>query len=240
MNQTTKKLKTGTSSNKEQKKAITHCNGPLFLVAGPGSGKTRVLLWRTFNLIVFHAVEPRDIFLSTFTEKAARQLKDGLLTLLASVNGRYFDISEMYVGTVHSLCRRILTDRRFNPAGTPAPELMDKVEQYFHVYASKFWLAQSKTEQDVVNELKPAGWGQSKRHSAAVGLISLFNRLSEECINPAVFKGNYPFLGGMYEDYLHSLNKANKTDMSLLQQRALDVLKKVPTSRQAAKPIPKA
>jgi DNA helicase-2/ATP-dependent DNA helicase PcrA len=195
-------------------------------VAGPGSGKTRVLLWRTFNLIVFHAVEPRDIFLSTFTEKAARQLKDGLLTLLASVNGRYFDISEMYVGTVHSLCRRILTDRRFNPAGTPAPELMDKVEQYFHVYASKFWLAQSKTEQDVVNELKPAGWGQSKRHSAAVGLISLFNRLSEECINPAVFKGNYPFLGGMYEDYLHSLNKANKTDMSLLQQRALDVLKK--------------
>ncbi len=77
--------------NEEQRKAIEHVDGPLFLVAGPGSGKTRVLLWRTFNLIVFCNVKPRDIFLSTFTEKAARQLKDGLLTLLASVKGCHFD-----------------------------------------------------------------------------------------------------------------------------------------------------
>jgi DNA helicase-2/ATP-dependent DNA helicase PcrA len=63
-------------------KLFYHTDGPLFLTAGPGSGKTRVLLWRTLNLMVFHNVKPEDIFLSTFTEKAALQLKDGLRTLL--------------------------------------------------------------------------------------------------------------------------------------------------------------
>ncbi len=61
--------------NKQQRQAIEHIDGPLFLPAGPGSGKTRVLLWRTVNLIACHDVLPEEIFLSTFTEKAAFQLK---------------------------------------------------------------------------------------------------------------------------------------------------------------------
>lgn len=64
--------------NPAQKKAILHKDGPLFITAGPGSGKTRVLLWRTLNLMVFHGVKPEEIFLATFTEKAALQLKQGL------------------------------------------------------------------------------------------------------------------------------------------------------------------
>jgi DNA helicase-2/ATP-dependent DNA helicase PcrA len=67
----------GFQPNEEQKKAILHTEGPLYITAGPGSGKTRVLLWRTVNLIVFQQVKPEEIFLSTFTEKAAHQLKDG-------------------------------------------------------------------------------------------------------------------------------------------------------------------
>ena len=214
--------KHGFNPNDVQREAILHTAGPLLLVAGPGSGKTRVLLWRTFNLIVCHDVQPRDIFLSTFTEKAARQLKDGLLTLLGSVPGQYFDTSEMYVGTVHSLCRRILTDRRFNLLGAQAPELMDEVDQYFHVYDSQFWKQAGNTEKDVLNELKPGGFGQSARHRATIGLISLFNRLSEECITPQTFHAQSAFLSDMYQRYLDSLE--TKTDMSLLQQRALKVL----------------
>ncbi len=55
------------SPNPAQRDAILHVRGPLYLPAGPGSGKTRVLLWRTLNLIVFHKVPPDAIFLSTFT-----------------------------------------------------------------------------------------------------------------------------------------------------------------------------
>ena len=57
--------------NPQQKAAILHEEGPLYLTAGPGSGKTRVLLWRTLHLIVHRGVPPEEIFLSTFTEKAA-------------------------------------------------------------------------------------------------------------------------------------------------------------------------
>ena len=100
--------------NPQQRETILHVDGPLYITAGPGSGKTRVLLWRTLNLIVFHGVKPEEIFLSTFTEKAAHQLKEGLQSLLGlvtNINGQPYDLSKMYIGTVHSLCRRILSDR---------------------------------------------------------------------------------------------------------------------------------
>ena len=63
--------------NESQERAIRHTDGALYLTAGPGSGKTRVLLWRTLNLIVFQDIKPDEIMLATFTEKAAHQLKEG-------------------------------------------------------------------------------------------------------------------------------------------------------------------
>jgi DNA helicase-2/ATP-dependent DNA helicase PcrA len=112
--------KVGFEPDPNQKSAILHVNGPLYLPAGPGSGKTRVLLWRALNLILFHQVKPDQIFLATFTEKAALQLRDelrGLLGLAAANSSASFNISGMYVGTVHSLCLRLMEDRRFSPNG---------------------------------------------------------------------------------------------------------------------------
>jgi DNA helicase-2/ATP-dependent DNA helicase PcrA len=106
------------SPSRRQRDAILHTDGPLFLTAGPGSGKTRVLLWRTLNLIVFHEVAPEDIFLGTFTEKAALQLRQGLTVYLSDATrptGQPYDLWRMPVGTVHSICRRILSERRFSP-----------------------------------------------------------------------------------------------------------------------------
>jgi DNA helicase-2/ATP-dependent DNA helicase PcrA len=122
----------GFSPNEAQQKAIRHIQGPLYLPAGPGSGKTRVLLWRTLNLIVFHGVAPDAIYLSTFTEKAALQLKEGLRDLLgmaSTFTGQPYDITQMYVGTVHSLCQRLLIDRRFYPNRErgKAPSLVDEL-----------------------------------------------------------------------------------------------------------------
>ena len=132
--------------NDAQYRAITHIEGPLFLTAGPGSGKTRVLLWRTLNLIVFHNVQPNEIFLATFTEKAALQLKEGLQGLL-SIASKYthkpYDIAEMYVGTLHSLCQKLLSDRRFSEgmARSRRPVIMDELDQHFFIARSDNWNA---------------------------------------------------------------------------------------------------
>lgn len=120
--------------NKSQETAIRHVDGPLYITAGPGSGKTRVLLWRVVNLIVLHGIKPQEIYLSTFTEKAATQLVEGLRLLLGMVsnlNGKPYDISKMYVGTVHSSCHKILTDRRFTLLGQrpKPPSLMEELQQ---------------------------------------------------------------------------------------------------------------
>jgi DNA helicase-2/ATP-dependent DNA helicase PcrA len=183
--------------NENQEKAIRHVEGPLFLPAGPGSGKTRVLLWRTLNLIVFHDVKPGEIFLSTFTEKAAHQLKEGLRGLLGIVtgmNGQPYDLSPMFIGTVHSLCRRILNERRaFSPDAHRriVPGLMDELDQYFFINRSRNWAAilgsiglepgyETHLE---INRL--FGYqNRGSKHQAVTNCITFFNRAAEECVDP--------------------------------------------------------
>lgn len=226
--------------NAEQRRAITYIGGPLFITAGPGSGKTRVLLWRTVNLLVHHHVKPQEIFLSTFTEKAARQLEEGLRGLLALVTertGEYFDLGKMYIGTLHSLCERITTDRAFSPQRLRprAPLLMDELAQYLYVSRNRNW-------NDFLSELKWKGanaaindffdgFESQSRHRAASHCIDLFNRLSEECLDPERIRKNAgnPTLRkliDLYSVYRESLQEQMPpvTDFALLQQAALRVL----------------
>lgn len=225
--------------NKPQRAAILHTDGPLFLVAGPGSGKTRVLLWRTVNLMVFHGVQPEEIFLATFTEKAAKQLRDGLLSLLGLVTnrtGQPFDLSRMYIGTVHSLCNRLLTDRAFSPGRqrSQSPVVMDALEQYFHLYRKRFWrdaLSHLGIEDDLetVQERLNLVFGNrgASRHKAVVALQSLFNRFSEENLAPddLLAQNTNPDLDlplRLYAYYLSTLGQS--VDLSLLQQAAYKVV----------------
>jgi DNA helicase-2/ATP-dependent DNA helicase PcrA len=226
--------------NDEQEAAILHADGPLFLPAGPGSGKTRVLLWRAVNLITTHGVRPEEIFLSTFTEKAALQLRNGLRTLLSAVSdkaGKPHDTAKLYVGTVHSLCQRLLLDRRISAhrSRSKSPILLDELDQYMFLRRRRNWdaILQATGFASSIDVLTVFGERGRSRHKAISHLLSFFNRLSEEMIDPADARKRTrdktlrSLLAG-YETYgslLHGNGGVSYTDLSLLQTVAVEHLK---------------
>ena len=128
MTQTTDFL---TQLNPSQRQSVEHFCGPLLVVAGAGSGKTRALTYRVANLIRTHRVHPDNILAVTFTNKAAREMKERIEKLFATQqaekkygkplealapdeqaklrSGVYKNyIKPLWVGTFHSLCSRIL------------------------------------------------------------------------------------------------------------------------------------
>src|SRR3982751_5628029 len=94
--------------NPEQREAVLHINGPLLILAGAGSGKTRVITSRIASLIGHAHAPPHEVLAVTFTNKAAGEMRARVEALLGS------DCSRMWVSTFHSLCARLL--RREAPA----------------------------------------------------------------------------------------------------------------------------
>ncbi len=90
--------------NKEQKEAVQTVKGPLLILAGAGSGKTKVLTTRIAYL-VRQGVRPKDILAVTFTNKAAKEMKERLGNILGENTVKY-----MWVGTFHGICGRILRE----------------------------------------------------------------------------------------------------------------------------------
>ncbi len=90
--------------NKEQKEAVQTVKGPLLILAGAGSGKTKVLTTRIAYL-VRQDVRPKDILAVTFTNKAAKEMKERLGNILGENTVKY-----MWVGTFHGICGRILRE----------------------------------------------------------------------------------------------------------------------------------
>lgn len=88
--------------NREQYEAATTINGPLLILAGAGSGKTRVLTYRIANMIEELGVYPSQILAITFTNKAAGEMKERIASLIGD------EAQNMWVSTFHSSCVRIL------------------------------------------------------------------------------------------------------------------------------------
>ena len=91
------------SFNSSQLTAIKHVNGPMLVLAGPGSGKTTVITQRIINLVQEEGISPSDILVITFTKAAAKEMEDRYLKLVASDREQ-----RVTFGTFHGIFFKIL------------------------------------------------------------------------------------------------------------------------------------
>jgi len=121
------------TANKNQKSAIKATEGPVLIIAGPGTGKTFTLVKRAVYLITEKGIKPENIMIATFTEKAAKELitriTNELIALDITVN-----VNELYIGTFHSICLRLIKENLEYTRLKKNYRLLDEFEQKYLIF----------------------------------------------------------------------------------------------------------
>ena len=200
------------NSNNGQKEAISSANGPVLITAGPGTGKTYTLVQRAIYLIEECGVQPENLFIATFTEKAAKELITRITNELARRNITA-NVNEMYVGTFHSLCLRILKENLEYTRLKKNYRLLDAFDQKYTVFQNIY---QFRNIPNVDAVLPDSGaWKQSE---AICGYV---NNLSEELVLPDDLERDadpaISAMGTILRAYQKLLNDNNLMDFSSIQ-----------------------
>lgn len=227
-----------------QRKVVNHEKGPLWIIAGPGSGKTEALVLRCLRLLLVDRVDPHSVMITTFTEKAGRNLQDRLILYKEHIAAKFssvkgVDLTQLRVGTLHSLCNDILLEYRYPGYRNFRP--MDDMEQLLFIYfhsglanmPSKLSTEQAKLfehfrymfERRSLNVMKS---GRMPSRWARAGVTqSLFNRIVEYRLdlNSMTSKGGiWKTLAHEFMQYEEALKKNFRVDFAHMQSKLLDFL----------------
>lgn len=198
--------------NPEQARAVKKTEGPLLIMAGAGSGKTRVLTHRIAYLVVEKNVYPSNILAITFTNKAAREMRERIDGLLGAGTGE-----RMWVSTFHSMCVRIL--RRD----------VDRIG------ISKSFTILDTTDQLTVikNVLKDLNLDPKQYDPRS--MLNAISSAKNECIDTEAFRGQInsfnPYektIADVYDGYTHRLRKNHSLDFDDLIMMTLILFERVP------------
>ena len=222
---------TGKSYSDDQKAAIKHGAGPLWITAGPGSGKTEVLVARTIKLLTCDGTLPGSIMLTTFTERAARSLLDRVSSYLSDLKlSQKYEPTEIRTGTLHSLCNTIMRDHRYSPYLDL--ELLDENSNMFFLYDQVDIIKHFQQNWHDYERLFPKArvskkWGPGK-WVAAQFASDLFDRITEFRVDVDAMgksKGKTAHsLAEIYHLYRERLLQRWRCDFSTLQEYFLNFL----------------
>lgn len=212
------------SANEEQRQAISAADGPVLITAGPGTGKTYTLVQRAIYLIEECQVHPENLFIATFTEKAAKELITRITNELTSRNIS-LNVNEMYIGTFHSLCLRFLKDNIEYTRLRKNYRLMDDFDQKYIVFQniSRF---RGIPKADILFSMGGA-WKQATEICNYVNHLSEEMVSSDELINDA--DSDISVLGKILKVYRELLEENNLMDFSSIQTEAYRLLTENPT-----------
>ena len=147
--------------NPQQQEAIQTTEGPLLIIAGPGSGKTFTLVERIYHLISERNIQPEQLFVSTFTEKAAAELITRISSRLDADNIPV-NLNEMYIGTFHSICLRILEENREFTRLKRNFTLLDQFDQQYFLYQGLFDYQEIEGNAHVLGNPKTPWWTKAE------------------------------------------------------------------------------
>ena len=211
--------------NPQQQDAIHTTEGPLLIIAGPGSGKTFTLVERIYYLISEKGITPERLFVSTFTEKAAAELITRISSRLDADNISV-NLNEMYIGTFHSICLRFLEENRDFTRLKRNFTLLDQFDQQYFIY-------QRFSEYQGIEGIEHLlGTSRTSSWRGAEGLMTWVNKVSEEALDPEVLlnapEPEVQALGRCYQQYQEHLDAENCLDFSTIQVEALRLLDERP------------
>ncbi|WP_323158361.1 ATP-dependent helicase [Pseudomonas viridiflava] len=212
-------------ANPQQLEAILATEGPVLIIAGPGSGKTFTLVERIVYLITQKGIAPESLLVVTFTDKAARELTTRISNRLAELNIQ-FNLNEMYLGTFHSICLRLLEDYREFTRLKRSFTLFDQFDQQYFLYQHIKDFRELPDAQLVMGHDQTGRWAQSEN------LLKWLNKVSEEALDAATLavapEVEILALATCFTKYQKLLNEHNSLDFSGIQYEALQLLEKRP------------
>lgn len=200
--------------NKPQKEAVFHTEGPLLILAGAGSGKTRVLTHRIAYLIEEKGVNPWNILAITFTNKAAEEMRQRVDSLVG------IGAESIWVSTFHSMCVRIL--RRY----------IDRLG-----YDNRFTIYDTDDQKTLMKEVCRKTDIDTKRFKERM-LLSVISSAKNEMILPEEFElnagGNFVQLkiAKVYKEYEAQMRANNALDFDDLLVKTVQLLETQPDVRE--------
>lgn len=199
--------------NPPQKKAVESIVGPLLILAGAGSGKTRVLTHRMVNMIAQGAAAPDEILCVTFTNKAAKEMEHRIYKLLADLSVPVH--AQLWISTFHSFCVRVLRSHI---------TLLD-YKPFFGIYDSSDQLSQIKKVMTALNineKMYPAKNFQSRISSAKMMGMGPdeMAKSSKKFMDPKTLE--------VYRTYEAEMRKANSLDFDDLLLKTYELFRMYP------------